>query len=94
MFRLYGLTEIGRGVAEVSETAREELDKNIQTLNQNVVDDDQLQGIINQAKKSVPSPSTIQLPTVNPLTTNLNQGSLSNDPSVRAAILTGGQSIV
>ena len=94
MFRLYGLTEIGRGVAEVSETAREELDKNIQTLNQNEVDDDQLQSIINQAKKSVRSPSTIQLPTVKPLTTNLNQGSLSNDPSVRAAILTGGQSIV
>ena len=94
MFRLYWLTEIGRGVREVSETAREELDKNIQTLNQNEVDDYQLQSIINQAKKSVRSPSTIQLPTVKPLTTNLNQGSLSNDPSVRADILTGGQSIV
>ena len=51
---------------------------------------------IDDIRYPVPEPTeSIELPDVDPVSIEMpNAGNLSQDPAVRAAILTGGQSIV
>jgi hypothetical protein len=94
MFRIYGVGEASDVMFGAVDELQEGLEESLQAINQDTDAQNQLLEVYKDAQRAASaSPITdIDLPDIAPVS-NI-QRPLSEDPAVRAAILTGGQSIV